>query len=248
MNATESTSILITDDENNIRMMLRTALESEGYEIREASNGRAALDSLIKQPADLMLLDLNMPELDGMEVLSQMKSVLPTEQPKVIVLTAYGSIPTAVKAVQLGAADFIEKPVSPSDLRDIVRSVLEEPSMNNVAIPIELTEGYGKVVSRIRKSLKVADTTSAETLLTKLADRRNEKAAEYFNLLGALYETQGNWRLARKCYGKGMSADRRYAPAEANMRRFYELYTFGHTKQSIVLGDEPEFASNPPQL
>jgi tetratricopeptide (TPR) repeat protein len=107
--------------------------------------------------------------------------------------------------------------------------------------PGQTPDGYQDVVERIRKSLKASDLAGAEDLLADIANRRDERLAEYFNLLGVLYEAQGNWRMARKCYSKGMAANRSYAPAEANMRRFYELYTFGETKQTVALGDEPEY-------
>src|SRR5271170_7823384 len=122
-------SILVTDDESGIRLMLRTALESEGYQVREASNGREALEAISREAPDLMVLDLNMPVLDGMAVLEQMKSIAGAK-PRVIILTAYGSITAAVKATRLGAVDFLEKPITPSDLREAVRGVLEEPELN----------------------------------------------------------------------------------------------------------------------
>ena len=91
-------SILITDDESGIRLMLRTALESDGYAVTEASNGREALEAIKTSTPDLMVLDLNMPVLDGMAVLEQMKALAAgIARPRVIILTAYGSIPSAVK-------------------------------------------------------------------------------------------------------------------------------------------------------
>src|SRR5271154_4585930 len=122
-------SILVTDDESGIRLMLRTALESDGYAVSEAANGREALDAIKARLPDLIVLDLNMPVLDGMAVLEQMKSLSAEVRPRVIVLTAYGSIPAAVKATRLGALDFLEKPISPSEFRHAVRSVLEEPEL-----------------------------------------------------------------------------------------------------------------------
>lgn len=234
--------ILVVDDEANIRMMVRTSLETEGYVIREAANGAAALELLDESPVDLMVLDLNMPELDGMAVLQQLRSLPPAHRPRVAVLTAYGSVPAAVKAIRLGASDFIEKPVSPDDLRSVVSGVLREPKFDLMANPETTGERYEHLVERIRKALKTADLENAENLLANVANRRDERQAEYFNLLGVLYEAQGNWRMARKCYSKGMAADRKYAPVEANMRRFYELYTFGETRQSVALGDEPHYA------
>jgi len=186
------------------------------------------------------VLDLNMPELDGMAVLEQMKTLFSIKRPRVIILTAYGSIPAAVKAMQLGAADFVEKPVTPAELRHTVRSLLDEPEEDRVYLAPEILDSYERVLARIRKSLRLADITSAETLLMKAADRRSQHSAEYFNLLGVLYETQHNWRLARKCYGKSIDADKNYSPAQSNMRRLQELQTHGHSSYAVTLGDEAQ--------
>jgi hypothetical protein len=86
--------------------------------------------------------------------------------------------------------------------------------------------------------MRLADFDNAESLLTKVADRPTRHIAEYFNLLGVLYEVQLKWRLARKCYGKAMRANKAYQPAQVNMRRLYELNTFGHSALSVMLGDE----------
>ena len=64
------------------------------------------------------------------------------------------------------------------------------------------------MLARIRKAMRSEDFASAETLLMRAADRQQTNSAEYFNLLGILYEVQGKWRLARKCYGKAMRADK----------------------------------------
>jgi DNA-binding response OmpR family regulator len=233
-------SILITDDESNIRMMLRTALESDGYDVEEAANGRQALDAMERNPPDLVVLDLNMPVLDGMAVLEQMKSMAASTRPRVIILTAYGSIPTAVKATRLGAVDFLEKPITPDDLRETVRSVLCEPELDSAPAGCAPPGGYESAVTRIRRALRLAEFENAELMLTKVADQPAMHSAEYFNLLGVLYEAQHKWRLARKCYGKAIRANKNYQPAQANMRRIYELHTFGRSTQPVVLGDEPE--------
>lgn len=227
--------ILITDDEANIRLMLRTTLESEGYVIDEAANGQEAVEMLVRQCYDLMLLDLNMPVLDGMRVLEQLKDVPGDQKPRVVVLTAYGSIPAAVKATRLGALDFIEKPLAPDDLRKIVADALAAPMA--ITPGESLTGGYAAVLDRVRKALRLAHYTDAETLLMKAADLGRDDAA-YFNLLGVLYEAQHRWRLARKFYGKAIGADHQFGPAQQNMRRIYELHQFGHSKQGVALGDE----------
>lgn len=231
-------SILVTDDEGNIRMMLRTALETEGYDVAEARNGREALDAIERDPPNLLLLDLNMPVLDGMAVLEQLQSMPLKNKPRVVVLTAYGSIPVAVKATRLGAVDFLEKPITPEELRETIKNVLEEPLVLSREDAYE--GGYDGVLGRVRKALRLKDITSAETLLMKAADVAHGKDAPYFNLLGVLYETQREWRLAKKFYGKAMRADRHYQPAQQNMKRIYELYTFGRSRVQVALGDESE--------
>jgi len=243
-------SILVTDDESNIRMMVRAALESDGYAVEEASNGQEALDAIHRRTPDLMVLDLNMPALDGMAVLEQMKSLSGVAKPKVIVLTAYGSLKTAVKATKLGALDFLEKPITPVELRQTVRSILTETELDSPPeVVLEFPGGDEQALARARKALRLADYDSAESLLMKAADRKNTSSAEYFNLLGVLYEAQRKWRLARKCYSKAIAADKHYEPAQANMRRLYELQTYGRSTQGVMLGDEPDdvwFAKLPP--
>lgn len=184
-----------------------------------------------------MILDLSMPALDGMGVLKELKT-LQTQPPRVIVLTAYGSIATAVKATRLGAMDFLEKPVSPDEVRDAILTALNEPlpqPASGDGRPI--SGGYEGVLDHIRSSLRMGKFTDAETLLMKAADLAQKDAA-YFNLLGVLYEAQQEWRLARKLYGKAMRLDKQYEPAQINMRRIYELTTFGRSNQPATLGDE----------
>jgi DNA-binding response OmpR family regulator len=234
-------SILVTDDESNIRMTIRASLETDGYAVREAANGREALESIQLQRPDLMVLDLNMPVLDGMAVLEEMKSLAQETRPRVIILTAYGSVGTAVKATRLGATDFLEKPVTPTELRQTVRSILKEPELDSPPDALFTAPGgYQQVLVRIRKALRLADYSSAETLLTKAAERKDKDTAEYFNLLGVVYEAHRKWRLARKCYTKAIVADKRFEPAQANMRRLYELRTLGRSSQAVMLGDESD--------
>ncbi len=238
-------SILTVDDDPRIRLMLRTALESEGYDVSEAGDGREALNVIERARPDLVLLDLNMPNMDGMAVLDALKAWA-GPKPRVVVLTAYGSIGVAVKATRLGAVDFIEKPVTPTTLREAVRSVLKEPEPDSP--PVAATPGgYERALDRARKLLRIADFGNAEAMLVSAAEQKDRSTADYFNLLGVIYEAQQKWRLARKFYGKAMRADKHYKPAQLNMRRIYELYTFGRSKQEVVLEDKPD-VTNPVEM
>jgi two-component system response regulator AtoC len=123
MNATKI-RILLADDEKNLRMVLNKELSDEGYEVRETDNGSDAADLLEKDEYDVLLLDLNMPGMDGMEVLRKIKSLeIATE---VIILTGHGTVYTAVQAMKLGAYDYLTKPFKTEELKAIVEKAYEK--------------------------------------------------------------------------------------------------------------------------
>ncbi len=110
--------ILIVDDEKPIRATLKEILEFEKYEIDEASNGKQAIDKLIENTYDVVLCDIKMPELDGIEVLERAQMLNNT--PQFIMISAHGNIETAVEATKMGAFDFLPKP---PDLNRLLVSV-----------------------------------------------------------------------------------------------------------------------------
>ena len=115
--------ILIVDDEKNIRLALSMSLETLDIPVETAASGEEALERLAQGGYGLMLLDLRMPGLDGMEVLRQVSQQRP--EIKVIIITAYGSIDLAVEAMKLGAVDFLQKPFDAGQVREMVRRILE---------------------------------------------------------------------------------------------------------------------------
>lgn len=103
-------SVLIVDDEPSIRQTLEGALQDEGYEVSSVDSGRGALERLKGSRLDVVLLDIWMPILDGIETLKQIKAEWPEQT--VIMMSGHGTIDTAVRATKLGAYDFVEKPLS----------------------------------------------------------------------------------------------------------------------------------------
>ena len=119
----ESVHILVVDDEQGTRDLLREIMEKEGYIVHEAQDGRNALDRLEKQTVDIILSDIQMPSMDGIELLGQVRVLYPETQ--VILLTAYGSMSTAVEGIKAGAFDYISKPFVLEEVRLLVKRALE---------------------------------------------------------------------------------------------------------------------------
>lgn len=135
--------ILVADDEANMRWALDKALSKVGYEVITAENGQTALESIQEDRPDLVLLDLKMPKLDGIEVLRQAK-ILASDL-LVIMMTAHGSTATAVEAMKLGAYDYIMKPFDIDELLMAVEKALELKTLRQQVnyLKQEVTEQHG---------------------------------------------------------------------------------------------------------
>ncbi len=114
--------ILVVDDEPTARRSWRDILRLEGYEVFTAPDGRTALETMEQQPFDVVLLDLKMPGMSGVEVLRTAGQLYPDMQ--IIVLTAHGSLDSAIEALRQGAHDYLLKPASPEDVLDSVAGAL----------------------------------------------------------------------------------------------------------------------------
>ena len=123
-----SDRILIIDDEEHIRRMMRLTLEVAGYEVGEASDGEEGLRLYAGGPTwNAVVLDQRMPGIDGLETLRRLKKLNP--DPPVVMATAYASIELAVDAMKLGARDFVRKPMTPKVLRDAVAAALAKTTV-----------------------------------------------------------------------------------------------------------------------
>ncbi|HEY1088707.1 MAG TPA: response regulator, partial [Archangium sp.] len=116
-------TVLVVDDERNILLTLSQALQLEGYHVELASDAKVALDVLGARPVDAVLMDVKMPDMDGLTALGKMRE-LKKELP-VIMMSGHGTIDTAVKATQLGARDFLEKPISRDRMLLALKNALE---------------------------------------------------------------------------------------------------------------------------
>ncbi|OFX25219.1 MAG: sigma-54-dependent Fis family transcriptional regulator [Anaeromyxobacter sp. RBG_16_69_14] len=118
-----STRVLVVDDDAGVRYTLREILSSDGIEVDEAEDGAAALDRFEASPAPLVIADLRMPRMDGMELLRRLSARAPP--PRVVLITAHGSERQAVEAMKAGAWDYFRKPFENDELLAVVRRALE---------------------------------------------------------------------------------------------------------------------------
>jgi two-component system, NtrC family, response regulator PilR len=120
-------NILIVDDEQSYRQLLSLVFEGDGHTIRTATNGREALAKLQEEPADVVISDVRMPDMDGIEMLESVRESQPDLG--VILMTAFASVETAREAFKLGADDFIQKPFDVEELKLIVKKTLEKQAL-----------------------------------------------------------------------------------------------------------------------
>ncbi|MDZ7859837.1 MAG: sigma-54 dependent transcriptional regulator [Candidatus Krumholzibacteriota bacterium] len=121
--------VIIVDDEQAIRWSLGEALKNEGYETEEAENGKKALEGFSADPADIVILDLKLPDINGIEVLKKIKKI--DERIPVIMMTAYGEIETAVEAIRCGAYDFLLKPFQLEKMKITIKNALDKYNLKN---------------------------------------------------------------------------------------------------------------------
>lgn len=156
--------ILVVDDEPGIRTLMQEILEEEGYEVRLAENGAAARKAMQDKAPDLVLLDIWMPDLDGISLLKEWVSSGQANMP-VIVMSGHGTIHTAVEATRLGAFDFLEKPVPYKRLLETVERALRQ-TRKPPTLPDALPElGNSESVRLLVQKLKSAASTGAPILL-----------------------------------------------------------------------------------
>lgn len=227
-----SQRILVVDDEPNVRLNYRITLETEGFIVVEADSGPQALEQFARQSFDLAILDMRMPEMDGLDLLAEMRQRGITTP--AVIITAYGEIPHAVRAMKLGAIDFLKKPMTPESLRNVVQNILirhaPEPTL-----PAPKRDDFDTHIVTAKRLLNLQDFAGAKEHLIRALELDN--SAEGFNLAGVLFEMQEDYDRAKKYYGQAMKLDKKYEPAQQNMRRIFELFNFGSSKEPFAMGD-----------
>ncbi len=211
--------ILIVDDEKNIRLTMTQSLEPLDIPVQTAVNGEEALRKLQETSFGLVFLDLKMPGMDGMAVLRQIEDDWP--KIRVIIMTAHGTIETAVEAMKFGAVDYIQKPFSPVEIRDLAIQVLRREVLND-----ENAVDYFSLIELTKRHISDRGFAAARETARK-AIAADPTQPEAYNLLGALLEIKGDWLEAQKFYRAALDIDPTFKPAWTNLERTTSWNKFG---------------------
>ncbi|MBN2089111.1 response regulator [candidate division KSB1 bacterium] len=217
-------TVLIVDDEKNIRLTISQALESLELDIETAVNGEEALEKIKQKEFKLILLDLKMPGMNGIEVLRQIGQIQP--QIRVIIITAHGTIENAVETMKLGAIDFIQKPFAPKEIRALVLKVMDREK-----IEAQKATNYESLFELAKRTITERNFDAALEHVKK-SIALDSSRPEAFNLLGCIYEIRGNRTEAQKNYRVALSLDPSYEAAQKNLSRSVRM---GH-EGDIFLG------------
>ena len=216
-----SASILVVDDEEAIVSSLSSILEDEGYEVSVAKSGTEALKIYTTDPPDLMLLDIWMPDMDGLETLRRIKELVPTAQ--VMMMSGHGSIETAVKAIKLGAYDYIEKPLSLENVTLRVKHALEQ---------YRLEEENRSLRTKVQRKFELVGQSPAMHQLRQLIDTAGPTNSRV--LIGGENGT-GKELVARAIHVQSARADHPFVAVNcaAIPETLIESELFGHEKGSF---------------
>jgi two-component system, NtrC family, response regulator HydG len=225
-------NILVIDDQESIRDTCQQTLSRKGYTVDTAENGENGLEALEKKSYDLVILDLKMPGLNGIEVLKKIKEF--DSEIAVIVITGYATIESAVEAMKYGAYDFIPKPFTPESLRMIVKRALNtrEITLENVLLRNELKQGLGseiiigneKTMKDVEQLVKKVGPTDTTVLITGQSGTGKEIIA----------------RAIHRCSSR---SDKPFVAVDCGslVESLFESELFGHVKGSFTGASETKY-------
>jgi two-component system response regulator (stage 0 sporulation protein F) len=221
----QAAKILIASQDHALRSDLRHGLQLGGLFVAEATNGREALDILMQEPPDLVLLDLRIPVVSSIALLAELRAMPSRQRPRAIVMADPADVPLALEAIALGASDFLQKPIPLQDARTSIASVLWE--MPQVVFG---TEEPSEILEAVHAALQAGTFGSIDSALMNPGQL---PPAACLNLAGLVHEAHGRLDSASEFYERAVALDTAYWPAHENLERLRELRDYGETNRHV---------------
>ncbi len=217
--------VLVVEDEQNLREVLRSELAADGFEAAAAPSGVDALRYLEEQEADVVLLDLNMPAMNGIEVLKRIGAFdLP---PEVIVLTANADVSTAVTAMKLGAYDYLVKPADLDDLTILIEKAFEKKRLRSENLSLR---------SQLRREAESRQIIARDPVMRECLERARKAASSDFSVLISGESGAGKELIARFIHQESPRAERPFVAINCGAipETMIESELFGHEKGAFT--------------
>jgi DNA-binding NtrC family response regulator len=191
----KQTRILVVDDEEIVRESLKAWLEKDGYGVVAAASGNEALQRMLAEPAAILLVDLKMPGMDGLQLLAEVKKVQP--EAVVVIMTAYATVDTAVTAMKDGAHDYLIKPFEPEELSHMLRRIVDRE---------ELVRENALLRRLIKKQQRFRDLVSQSAAMQKVFELAGTAAKSASTILVLGESGTGKELLARAVHAESPRA------------------------------------------
>ncbi len=217
--------VMIADDEKNIRELLRDALSTLVSHVVSVENGTQALELLEKEEFDVLLLDMNMPGLDGIEVLKRIRSrEIPTE---VVILTAHATVMTAVEAMKLGAYDYLMKPFKIVELAPVIEKAYDKKKLCIENLLLK---------TQVKKQSEVSNLIVESPVMRDVVERSKKIAQSDFPVLITGESGTGKELIARIIHNASSRADRSYVAINCGAlpETMIESELFGYEKGAFT--------------
>ncbi len=218
-------NVVVIDDEAGVRRTVSMILEDEGYEVATASNGREGLDQALSQPADIVLCDVKMPEMDGLEFIDAYREQ--GGDGLVVTMTAYGSVDLALEAMKRGAYDYIAKPFSADSILLTLRKAEERESLR-------------REVRRLRRQVKTETRHPAIVVkspaMVKAVELAEKVAPHPSTVLVTGESGSGKEVIARLIHSSSSRAEQAFVPVNCGAipENLLESELFGHVRGAFT--------------
>ncbi len=192
----ELAEVYVIEDDESVQLLIRTTLEEEGHTVRSSVSGKVGLEELLENPAAIVLLDLKLPDMDGLEVCRQLRSHTATASVPIVMISSLDSEEDRIRGFELGADDYVTKPVSYRELALRVRALLARSVGNESPKPVhEFTRGTLRLdLARRRAFIEEvpAELTATEFKLIEYLTSHEGRVVSRSELLEKVWGTNGS--------------------------------------------------------